>query len=44
VGTAVVLAGVTGVRRLRSMVTERSFRTFQLDRDDCTYTAEVPAG
>ena len=38
---AVVLASVTGVRHLRSMVsdavTERSFRVFQLDRDDYTY-------
>ena len=38
---AVVLASVTGLRHLRSMVsgvvTERSFRVFQLDRDDYTY-------
>jgi hypothetical protein len=38
---AVVLASVTGVRHLRGMVsdvvTERSFRVFQLDRDDYTY-------
>ena len=34
---AVVLASVTGLRHLRSMVTERSFRVFQLDSDDYTY-------
>jgi uncharacterized membrane protein YdjX (TVP38/TMEM64 family) len=34
---AVVLASVTGLRHLRSMVNERSFRVFQLDRDDYTY-------
>ena len=34
---AVVLASVTGLRHLRSMVTERNFRVFQLDRDDYTY-------
>jgi uncharacterized membrane protein YdjX (TVP38/TMEM64 family) len=33
----VLLASVTGVRHLRSMVTERNFRVFQLDRDDYTY-------
>jgi uncharacterized membrane protein YdjX (TVP38/TMEM64 family) len=34
---AVVLASVTGLRHLRSMVTGRSFRAFPLDRDDYTY-------
>ena len=34
---AVVLAGVTGLRHLRSMLTERNFRVFQLSGDDYTY-------
>ena len=34
---AVVLASVTGLRHLHSMVTERNFRVFQLDRDDYTH-------
>jgi uncharacterized membrane protein YdjX (TVP38/TMEM64 family) len=33
----VVLASVTGLRHLRSMVTGRSFRVFQLGSDDYTY-------
>ncbi len=33
----VVLAGLTGLRHLRSMVTERSFRVLQLRSDDYTY-------
>ena len=34
---AVVLAGVTGLRHLRSMLTERNFRVLQLGGDDYTY-------
>jgi hypothetical protein len=33
----VVLAGLTGLRHLRGMVTERSFRVLQLGSDDYTY-------
>ena len=36
---AVVLAGLTGVRHLRSMVTERDFRVLQLGSDDYTYVS-----
>jgi hypothetical protein len=34
---AVVLAGVTGLRHLRSMLTEHNFRVLQLGGDDYTY-------
>jgi len=34
---AVVLAGVTGLRHLRSMLTERNFQVLQLGSDDYTY-------
>ena len=34
---AVVLAGFTGLRHLRSMLTERNFRVLQLDSEDYTY-------
>ena len=34
---AVVLAGLTGLRHLRSMLTERNFRVLQLGSDDYTY-------
>ena len=34
---AVVLASVTGVRHLRSMLIERNFRVLQLGSDDYTY-------
>jgi uncharacterized membrane protein YdjX (TVP38/TMEM64 family) len=34
---AVLLAGLTGLRHLRSMLTERNFRVFQLSSDDYTY-------
>jgi hypothetical protein len=34
---AVVLAGLTGLRHLRSMLTEHNFRVLQLDSDDYTY-------
>ena len=34
---AVVLAGLTGLHHLRSMLTERNFRVLQLDSDDYTY-------
>ena len=32
-----VLAGLTGLRHLRSMLTERNFRVLQLNSDDYTY-------
>ena len=34
---AVVLASLTGLRHLRSMLTERNFRVLQLGSDDYTY-------
>jgi uncharacterized membrane protein YdjX (TVP38/TMEM64 family) len=34
---AVVLAGVTGLRHVRTMLTERNFRVLQLGGDDYTY-------
>ena len=34
---AVVLAGLTGLRHLRSMLTERNFQVFQLSSDDYSY-------
>jgi uncharacterized membrane protein YdjX (TVP38/TMEM64 family) len=34
---AVVLAGLTGLRHLRSMLTEHNFRVLQLGSDDYTY-------
>ena len=34
---AVVLAGLTGLRHLRSMLTEHNFRGLQLDSEDYTY-------
>jgi uncharacterized membrane protein YdjX (TVP38/TMEM64 family) len=34
---AVVLAGLTGLRHLRSMLTEHNFRVLQLGGDDYTY-------
>ena len=34
---AVVVAGLSGVRHLRRLVTERSFRILPLDSDDYTY-------
>jgi uncharacterized membrane protein YdjX (TVP38/TMEM64 family) len=34
---AVVLAGLTGLRHLRSMLTEHDFRVLQLGSDDYTY-------
>ena len=34
---AVVLAGLTGLRHVRSMLTEQNFRVHQLGRDDYTY-------
>jgi uncharacterized membrane protein len=36
-GAAVVLAGLSGVRQLRRLVTERSFRILPLGSDDYTY-------
>jgi hypothetical protein len=37
---AVVLAGLTGLRHLRSMLTERSFRVLQLGSDDYTHISD----
>jgi len=34
---AVVLAALTGLRHLRSMLIERNFRVLQLDSEDYTY-------
>jgi uncharacterized membrane protein YdjX (TVP38/TMEM64 family) len=34
---AVILAGLIGVRHLRTLVSQRSFRILQLDSDDYTY-------
>jgi uncharacterized membrane protein YdjX (TVP38/TMEM64 family) len=36
-GAAVVLAGLSGMHRLRRLVTERSFRVLPLGSDDYTY-------
>jgi uncharacterized membrane protein YdjX (TVP38/TMEM64 family) len=36
-GAAIVLAGLSGVRQLRRLVTERSFRILPLGSDDYTY-------
>jgi uncharacterized membrane protein YdjX (TVP38/TMEM64 family) len=37
---AVVLAGLSGARHLRKMVTERSFRIVTLGRDDYSYRSD----
>jgi uncharacterized membrane protein YdjX (TVP38/TMEM64 family) len=34
---AVVLAGLTGLRHLRSLLAERGFRVLQLNNDEYTY-------
>jgi uncharacterized membrane protein YdjX (TVP38/TMEM64 family) len=36
-GAAVVLAGLVGVRHLRALVSQRSFRVLQLGSDDYTF-------